>query len=348
MKPSSEIEILASFIGKELNLAKFYSIASFNSNHCAAGYLDCDNYLIRSCDYACEPFFVDLFEIDEALLEDWRSQGIRFDISFFTQGDAIVGCQLHKYRILDQKPAGDTICYEMEPDRRELHLAKRILCYITSKIEIAEDDIRHILAVMLKHDPANLSAVEDFIREASDFFFDDLDETAFRLAVRLGAFHYVEGHCGDVEINDCDEGCSSYLLETENEAMLDLLKRYGACRSWDDFEDFRFALETVNGTILAFSEDFRSEVLDAYLAQMSLSRDDLILHLEENATPNLSELDDILEGLGMAYEDGEFVFTDSYTNYGYEIKDILEDLGWNCEFEGDAWKFETLGVFYIE
>ena len=33
---------------------------------------------------------------------------------------------------------------------------------------------------------------------------------------------------------------------------------------------------------------------------------------------------------------------------GYELMELLEDLGWDCEFEGDSWKLETIGVYFIK
>ena len=56
------------------------------------------------------------------------------------------------------------------------------------------------------------------------------------------------------------------MYETDDEEMQEILMNHGAFKSWDDYEDCRFAMETVNGEILAFDSDFQQEVFKKYKA----------------------------------------------------------------------------------
>lgn len=59
------------------------------------------------------------------------------------------------------------------------------------------------------------------------------------------------------------------------------------------------------------------------------------------------------ELLGISLVDGELVpdEPDSMGDYpidGWEAMDLLERLGYDISFEGDSWKLETNGVYYLE
>ena len=56
---------------------------------------------------------------------------------------------------------------------------------------------------------------------------------------------------------------------------------------------------------------------------------------------------DDMEALGICVEDNEIVFEDKVDSDGWELRDLLEELGWDCSFEGEQWKFETNGVYFI-
>ena len=52
--------------------------------------------------------------------------------------------------------------------------------------------------------------------------------------------------------------------------------------------------------------------------------------------------------MGISAEDGDIAFSDMVGDGGYSTKELLEELGWDCSFEGDSWKLETLGVYFID
>ena len=56
---------------------------------------------------------------------------------------------------------------------------------------------------------------------------------------------------------------------------------------------------------------------------------------------------DDMDALGVSIEDDEIIFTDKTDSEAGDLPELLEELGWECEFEGDRWKLETLGVYFI-
>ena len=56
----------------------------------------------------------------------------------------------------------------------------------------------------------------------------------------------MEEHAKEFELNDLGD-YSTYLNESEDIEMQDILMSLGAFRSWEEYWDCRFALETVNG-----------------------------------------------------------------------------------------------------
>ena len=52
---------------------------------------------------------------------------------------------------------------------------------------------------------------------------------------------------------------------------------------------------------------------------------------------------------GIAVKDGRLDYKWMYGKPGaYWLKDLLEELGWECDFEGDRWELNTDGVYYIK
>ena len=152
----------------------------------------------------------------------------------------------------------------------------------------------------------------------------------------------------DIYLNDCD-GCSSYLDETENEDMIELLSSHGAYRSWDYYGDFRFAVETVNGEVLAFDMDFQAAVYEKYKGTFGFT-DAIIIGALESGETELGErcVDSDMEVLGVPFKDGEPRFDDMCGCDGMELMSLLEELEYDVSFEGESWKFETLGVYFIK
>ena len=127
----------------------------------------------------------------------------------------------------------------------------------------------------------------------------------------------------------------------------------GAFRSWEDYDDCRFATETVNGTILVFYEEFQKEVFQRYLEMHGITQDQVVTMFDdEDAVESFEDESDRCfaddrEALGICVEDNEIVFEDKVDSDGWELRDLLEELGWDCSFEGEQWKFETNGVYFI-
>lgn len=220
----------------------------------------------------------------------------------------------------------------------------------------ADNEIEIHLRELLESDPTDFEEIEEYISDAEDCYGGDLYEFAFREAIRCGALNYVEAYAGDFDLNDAD-GYSTYLYETDDPTMQEILMDHGAFRSWDDYVDCRFAVETVNGSILAFDDAFREEVLEKYLSAAGLTREKVIGMLDGDydpeETPTLSEnldrcIEEDFDALGVSVEAEKIVFSYMIGENGYQTRELLEELGWECDFEGDSWKLETIGVFYIE
>lgn len=199
------------------------------------------------------------------------------------------------------------------------------------------------------------SAIEALVEEADNF---RIDKYAFGKAVELGCLTYVDDHAEDsnVELNDPDEGYCTWLYSTDNQEIIQCLRDHGAWRQWDDFrsDEFLFAYETNCGYILALDDDFQKEVLKAYLDQNGLTEQDIIDFFEAGDGYEAPEdadydLEEDLSALGVTFDDGKITFffpDDEWA--GRAFCDVMESLGWDTEFEGDSWKLETIGVYYIE
>lgn len=116
-----------------------------------------------------------------------------------------------------------------------------------------------------------------------------------------------------------------------------------------DYDDCRFAMETVNGEVLAFDEDFQRTVYEKYKKEFGFTDNRLRELLAEGDDDDESDRDieTDLSALGVEFEEDSVVFNDKCGEDGYELMDLLEELGWDCSFEGDSWKLETIGVYFI-
>lgn len=211
---------------------------------------------------------------------------------------------------------------------------------------------------LLAANPPQLDEVEDYVEHYGDLYEKDLNEFAFREAIRCGAADYVRDHAEDFDLNDAD-GCSSYLYLTENKDIQEILMDHGAFKSWDDYDECRFACETVNWEILAFDGDFQKEVFEEYLRVTGLTREKIIRMLTDEdydaeEDDELTEeqrdrwFEEDFEALGVCVEDGQLTFYDMVGDSGSGTQQLLEELGWSCDFEGDSWKLNTVGVYFID
>ena len=55
-----------------------------------------------------------------------------------------------------------------------------------------------------------------------------------------------------------------------------------------------------------------------------------------------------METLGVEVANDAISFIDKVDSDGGMLRDLLEDLGWDCSFEGERWKLETNGVYFIK
>ena len=200
-------------------------------------------------------------------------------------------------------------------------------------------------------------AIIEFIEENEDEYSGDLNDFAFREAIRQGITDYIDNHVDEIDLMDNGDS-SSYLDETEDEAIQSLLMSYGAYRSFDDYTDYKFSVETVNGTVLSFDSDFQQEVFEKYLSTYGLTREGVIAMFDDEELVEVFEdehersFEDDMSAMGIAVEDGELTFLDKTdwdnNDFGIELYELVEELGWNCEFEGESWKLETNGVYFLK
>ena len=222
-----------------------------------------------------------------------------------------------------------------------------------------DDKIMKLLREALAEDDPETA--EQIVEDNQDDYDGDIEEVAFRIAVQEGCYDYVENHYEDVELND-DGDCSSYLHETEDEGIIDLLTSVGAYRSWDEYSDCRFAVETVNDTVLAFDPDFQREVFDKLLQKLGLSEKQVAEKLDngeadeyelpEDFDVDVSTLQEVCNLL-LVNSDGDNIVLGEFDSMddsvqSWVLRQLVESLGWNCSFEGEMWKFETNGVYFIE
>ena len=215
--------------------------------------------------------------------------------------------------------------------------------------DLCEEDIEAAVIELLVNSEDDFSDVAEYIDDHGDWYSGDLAEFVFREAVRRGIAAYVEEFADDFDLNDNGDS-SSYLNETDDEEIIQILMDHGAFRSWEDYDDCRFAMETVNGEILAFDQDFQKEVYSKYKETFGLTDKRIAAVLEDGIYDNESgrDVEDDLSRMGVTSSDGVISFEDLCGSDGYSTMELIEELGWSCDFEGESWKFETLGVYFIK
>lgn len=215
-----------------------------------------------------------------------------------------------------------------------------------------DEEIEAHIAELMASVEDDDSKVTEYIDEQEDNYSGDIADFAFREAIRQGVISYIENHAEEFDLNDGD-GYSSYLYESDDPDVQDVLMDHGAFRSWDDYVDCRFATETVNGSILAFDGDFQKEVFQKYLETYNLSENDVIAMFDdEDAADSFEDehdrcFSDDMDAMGIIIEDDEISFENKVDDDGFNLRELLEELGWSCSFEGDSWKLETIGVYFI-
>ena len=128
-------------------------------------------------------------------------------------------------------------------------------------------------------------------------------------------------------------------------------------RSWDDYGDCKFAVESEGWTILAFDDGFQQEVFEKYLEYTGLTEENIAQLIENgydiDKVDNLPDNVDCFiqyefEALGIEGDEEDVYLSSIVGEYGRKTYELIEQLGWDCDFEGDSWKLETSGVYFIE
>ena len=205
----------------------------------------------------------------------------------------------------------------------------------TDNANMMRSELEASVAELLREANDDFSDLEDYLTEHEGEYDGDLWEYAFREAIRQGNASYVSDHVDDFDLND-EGSYSTYLYETNDSGMREILFDSGAFANMEDYSDCRFAAETVNCSIINFDPDFQREVFEKYLEVHDLTEEAAIRFLEEGIDEAEEEKEDAeeycfeddMEALGAEVEDGQISFRDMcWEEKGPEAKDLLESLG---------------------
>jgi hypothetical protein len=198
------------------------------------------------------------------------------------------------------------------------------------------------------------------IKKSHEKVFNNIEDLMFRAAVRAGNYSYVEEHVNCVDLNPNVGVTSLYLDEASDDSIRELLMQYGALMDLDEYDGYySLAIDTVTDAVLSFTTSFQKQVFDKFMDVSGMSQDQLKRALEDEDSlidTNLPEpladynLQDIHNAFRFIIKDEKVeIDTYGYLNEvsGWELKAIIEALGWEFEFEGVSWKLETNGVCYI-
>ena len=186
-----------------------------------------------------------------------------------------------------------------------------------------------------------------------DFTLEDV----MLYAVQNDKVSFVSDYVDELEeINDSDDGYCSYLYETDNETIIDIFKGCGAVYSDDDYYNYRFSYCTTTCEVCSFEIELQKEAIESYLDNTGMTAEEFCEFVENGGeadedamSVDIYDYEDVIDALGVVIKDGAVEFEDR-TSYedGSKIVDILTGLGYEVEFDGESWKFETNGYYYIE
>lgn len=204
-----------------------------------------------------------------------------------------------------------------------------------------EKQFKKILKI-IKNDDAE--AFEEFIEEENvdPEEIETEDGGIVYLLADHGAYNILYFILNNYEpdVNNEDGFCSA-LNVTEDDNIRSLLFEHGANNSMEDYEDLRFAVETINWEVLSFDQAFRELLVDAVVKKYG----------GENIDSDV--LEEYKEALCFNIEDGEVIVEDKeYYDFSgidlYEIvKEFETELSYDLTFEGTRWKLETNGVYFV-
>ena len=93
--------------------------------------------------------------------------------------------------------------------------------------ELEDETIESEIRRMLGESDDDFSELDGFVADHKDAYSGDLADFAFRTAIQTGKTEYVNVHAENFELNN-GEGYSTYLYETDNEEMQEILMDHGA------------------------------------------------------------------------------------------------------------------------
>jgi hypothetical protein len=108
----------------------------------------------------------------------------------------------------------------------------------------------------------------------------------------------------------------------------------------------RFAVETLDWEILNFDTALQQEAVARLLERHGKTPADAVHALSHPADGDAA-LVQKLTSLGVSHLQGGLVAHDLSGMRSYDLNDLLAELGWEVEFEGESGKFETAGVYFI-
>jgi hypothetical protein len=120
-----------------------------------------------------------------------------------------------------------------------------------------------------------------------------------------------------------------------------------------DFENCLIAIETASGTILAFDDDFRREVMAKVLEKLDQTEEEFIQSVENEEDLEYEDIcacdyEELCDMLFISVKDGEISFEEYGDKDASELHLLLEDyLGYDFEFVGNNRGFEMEGVSFI-
>lgn len=187
----------------------------------------------------------------------------------------------------------------------------------------------------------------------------------------IASFDGLEGLCRHVEEaarEESDGDVESCIIGMPDEIYGAAEEDEEASVDWEDYSDYPFAMEVVNGQIISLTDDMQEQIRTGILEKLGVTEEELVKFLVRlGADEDAAESEDgrrfgpiagygydvLVELLGFAEDEGEFIpwglgFLDS--QYGWEAKELLESLGFELEenISHGPHGHDTNGVIYIQ
>lgn len=197
--------------------------------------------------------------------------------------------------------------------------------------ELTEDEARELLEILFED---SYEAVNAFVDRWEDGYWSgELSDLAEEVAKELGNFDYRYGDEEDDEVH------------------------------WEDYEDYPFAMEVVNGDVISLTADMQRELAEKLAQKAGITLEELgacLLQLEEDEETENEVLSDLVSDCGelaevLGYDVDEQEFTFPGIGYleascGWDAVEVMKFLGYDLEENIRHAPFEhgTDGVVFYE